>query len=476
MGNRRSWHSKARVITSAVLTASLVMSGMSANVGTSIAYAATDTDLTSGDNSVTGSSNSAADASSTEEEGETSEANASGSGSSSATEEISNSNSATEEISDSSESSNEASSELSNEASSESSDEASTEDSEETTVTPSEDEADDTTSTDYSIDVWDFGAEQLEGVNNILTVDVINGFYDSSITAGSTGVNIADFTAGDLSFEDGGYSTTHRLRTINESLTRYDNKSKTDADGNTYNGFIYSNKSATDAVYLSLEMEEDEQVTFYAGSNGNASIYYFVNMDDESDVQTASYSGVNGVEPLTFYAKQDGTYKLYNSNEKLVVARVIRTQASYVTLSGLVSGFEDTEGVSLVFENQSNGKLTTASVDDEQYSVSLASGYTYDVSLEGADAYVITDGSEVTVGDSDQTLDVAVEAVDLVTYAGEITGIASEDIENFVSAAEFTFVPQDEKSVFVPEISMTASDTSIAYEVTLQNDVTYDVT
>ena len=467
MGNKRSLLGKGRVITSAVLAASMVFSGMSASLPTGTVYAATegsaDASTDSSSEEVATSSSSASTGSSAEEKKVVTEESSALTGSG-------------EDDSSEANSASSASSEASNEeASEEASSAASASSEEEVTVTEDSESSEETVSDEYTVDVWDFGAEQLSGVNNQLTVDIINGFYDSSITAGSTGVPIAGFTAGDLSFADGGYTGTHRLRSTNEALTRYDSKSKTYADGNTYTGFLYSNKSSTDTVYVSIEMKADEQVTFYAGSNGNAALYYFVNEDDATDVQTGEYSGTNGVEPLTFYAKQDGTYDLYCSNEKLVVARVIRTQANYVNVSGTVNGFEDTEGVSLVFENQSNGKVTTVDISDDTYSVSLASGYTYDVSLDGADAYVITDGAEVTVGDEDTTLDITVEGVELVSYAGEVTGIAEEDFESFVSAAEFTFSPQDENSVYVPKITLTAGESAITYEVTLQNNVTYDV-
>ena len=116
------------------------------------------------------------------------------------------------------------------------------------------------------VDVWDFGAENLgDAYNNRLDADTINGFY--SVEAGSTGVNIASFSVddGDFVFNDGGYSTTHRLRTTNTSLTRYDAKSLKDSDGNVYSGYLYSNKGSTDAVYVALECKADDvRVEFYS--------------------------------------------------------------------------------------------------------------------------------------------------------------------------------------------------------------------
>ena len=72
------------------------------------------------------------------------------------------------------------------------------------------------------IDVWDFGGAELDSnvYNNRLTADVINGFYDSSIAAGSGG-NVApsSFSAGNLSWVGG---INDRIRTSNEAITRYD--------------------------------------------------------------------------------------------------------------------------------------------------------------------------------------------------------------------------------------------------------------
>ena len=75
------------------------------------------------------------------------------------------------------------------------------------------------------IDVWDFGAEQLDSskYNNMLTADVINGFYPG-VEAGSTGKNLASFATDEIAFNDGGFPNTHRLRTNNTALTRYDAK------------------------------------------------------------------------------------------------------------------------------------------------------------------------------------------------------------------------------------------------------------
>ena len=91
------------------------------------------------------------------------------------------------------------------------------------------------------IDVWDFGAEQLDAsiYNNHLTVDVINSWYAKSIAVGSSGnVLPGSWTAGVLGWVGG---SNDRLRTTNRSLTRYD-ENLGGASG--YTGRLYVNSAA----------------------------------------------------------------------------------------------------------------------------------------------------------------------------------------------------------------------------------------
>ncbi len=325
-------------------------------------------------------------------------------------------------------------------------------------------------------DVWDFGAENLgDGYNNRLDVDTINGFY--SVAPGSVGVNIASFSVddGDLEFNDGGYPATHRLRSSNTDLTRYDDKSLKDGDGNVYSGYIYSNKGKTSDVYVALDCRADDTVTFYVASNGTDSLLKFENMSDSSDVAEHLHTlGSSTVSKAVFYPAADAKYKIYSSTEKLVVARVYREHAEYATLTGNVSGFGGTDSFDVVFTNSKNGNEVVATVSDGTYSAVLAQGFDYDLSLRGADGYVITTDKTVNIS-GDQTMDMEVSAVELVEYSGCITGIASEDIDKFVEAAVFTFDPQDEESVFEPVISLQAEASDIYYTLSLQKGVTYDV-
>jgi pectin methylesterase-like acyl-CoA thioesterase len=329
---------------------------------------------------------------------------------------------------------------------------------------------------DNKPDVWDFGAENLgDDYNNRLDADTINGFY--SVAAGSTGVNIASFSVddGDFEFNDGGYPTTHRLRSTNTEITRYDDKSLKDSDGNVYSGYIYSNKGSTDSVYVALECKTDDVVTVYAASNGNASDIHFRNMSDESDDAVMTHTlGSGTVSKMVFYPADDAKYKLFSSSEKLVVARVIREHAEYGTLTGTVNGYEGKDPLEVVFTNKLNGNVIKAEVADGAFSATLAEGFEYELSLKGADDYAIASPKTVTIN-GDETIDLDLVGVDLVSVSGKLSGIAEGDVQKFASAAEFTFKPQDETSVYVPQISLKAGDSEISYELKLQSGITYDV-
>ena len=339
-----------------------------------------------------------------------------------------------------------------------------------------EEESEDRNFDDSKTDVWDFGAEDLgEDYNNRLTVDTINGLY--SVSAGSTGVNIASFSIddGDFSFNDGGYSETHRLRTTNTELTRYDSKSLKDSDGNVYSGYIYSNKSGTSDVYIAVECQADDIITAYVASNGTDSDVVFENMSDGTESTTYTHTaGSSTVSRFVYYPANESRYKLYSATEKLVVARILRKHAEYAQLTGTVNGYEGTESLSIVFTNRQNGNEVRAEVSEGSFTAELAEGFDYDMSLEGADSYVIKSDKSVNISE-DTSIEVDVTGVNLVSYNGKITGIDTQDAEEFVNAAEFTFTPDDEESVFVPSITLKAEEGAIAYEVKLQDEVTYKV-
>ena len=316
--------------------------------------------------------------------------------------------------------------------------------------------------------VWDFGAEALEGENivNMLTAEEINSWFEG-VEPGTTGKNIASFQTSDglLRFNDGGYPTTHRLRSKNAALTRWDDKNLTDADGNNYNGYIYSNKSADAGVYVAIKVNAGEKVTLVVGSNGGDSLINFESPTGQ--VATSLYSaGGAKAQLLTFYPTESGEYKIYSTSEKLVLARIIREATNDITVSGKVEAPEALQNYAIEFTNTLSGAVYTAEVNNGTYTVTLKDGYSYDLALLDANGYVIASDRQLSfeAGCGDTVSDMIVESVALVTVTGNITGIDQAALEkislNFQADA-----------IYIPQITISGS----TYTAILEKGVTYQL-
>ncbi|HPR31772.1 MAG TPA: pectinesterase family protein [Prolixibacteraceae bacterium] len=314
------------------------------------------------------------------------------------------------------------------------------------------------------IDVWDFGAEQLdaEQYNNHLNPEVINAWYDPSITVGSSGNVLPSFTSGVLSWIGGG---NDRLRTTNTSLTRYD-ENISGVSG--YTGRIYVNSSASTGRYLSLTLSEDDEVTLMALSqNGSGRMNFQFVGDPEAQTDVAAISG--GITEFRFVAKHAGTYHIFDDKDKPSYYRIYRKDATYQTVSGTVD-VTAAEGLpedyAVVFENEA-GKSWTATMNGNSYSVDLPSGYTYDLSLENANGYIIQSGNSLDVNESTATHNLSVIKVELYTVSGAITGLGSE-IANLVL---FFRADPGAHKIFVPEPVIDAATAS--YSVQLEPGCEY---
>ena len=328
------------------------------------------------------------------------------------------------------------------------------------------------TSDSGKIDVWDFGAEQLDtGIyNNKLNEDIINGWY-SGTTAGTTGVTLLGFTTedGELVFNDNG-KTNNRLRSVNENLTRYDNKSLTDANGTVYSGYVYSNSGGSEAVNLQVKVNAGDIITVVVGSNGGDSMIKFIAPDGTTveDSQTFLASGAKA-QALTFYPAQTGMYTICSAaetKEKLVVARIYREHTAIATVTGAVTAPEALNNYSIVFTNQANGAETVAAVSNGAYSANLNASYTYDVSLKDANGYVITSEASLALAKTDtaKTFDITVESVALNTITGSITGLSEEAL----ASLKLSFTSDE---IYVPEVEMNGA----TYTVQLETGVEYTV-
>ncbi len=300
------------------------------------------------------------------------------------------------------------------------------------------------------IDVWDFGAEQLDEsvYNNRLTVDEINSWYPDDVTAGTEGNTIPSFTSSDgsLSFSDGGKPNTHRIRTMNEAVTRRDAKSLEGEDGTIYNGYIYSNSGKNPDVYVALQLNSGDKVTVIVGSNGGESMITLTDPNGEVEAEQNFDRGAGKAQTMVFYPKQDGLYKFWSSTEKLVIARIYREKAADVAVSGSVNTLEGLSGHSVAFTNTTNGAVTAAKVENGSYTATLKAPFDYELSLLDANGYVIDSETKLSLNAESAavTCDVTVREVERVTLSGKIVGLdeASLGKLKLTLSAEAIYTPE----------------------------------
>ena len=341
----------------------------------------------------------------------------------------------------------------------------------------------------HTYDVWDFGAEALVSddyntYNNKLTVDIINSWYDSSITPGSSGQALPSFIVEDaagnteLAYDNAG-ATNHRLRTKNTKLTRNDEKSYTDSDDSSivYNGWVYSNSNNKPEVTLSIAVKAGDIVTFASTVNKAGTIYEWVNPSGViEDTDTLD----SGVKRLTYYAKEDGLYAYRASAQKLYVGRVYRERPATVTVNGTITApaGADLSGANLVFtqiaEDGTQVQAIKVPVSGNTYTATLQELYSYEVTLEGANGYIIdtsktADGGVFSIPSKagNQTVDVEIISVDLVNVTGSLADLTAAD----VAKLELSFTAD---KVYIPELKVTEGTNN--FTVALERGVTYTLT
>lgn len=329
-----------------------------------------------------------------------------------------------------------------------------------------------------NIDVWDFGAVQLDGAlyNNHLNETVINGWYPDGTVPGTSGVNFpVSFTAGALSWTGG---TNDRLRTTNTALTRFDANI---ASVTTHTGRVYCNATAPitgglpTSRFLSIVLNEDDEVKVIARGDTDGVLKFAYLADPASQTDTGAITSASGtVSELNFVAKAAGTYILYDQTSKVSFYRIYRKAATYTTVTGtidltLAGGIPS--GYSVVFTNAA-GKSWTAQITAGTYSVTIPAGYTYELSLEDASGYVITTGAEFDatgVTTPAVSHNIAISGVSLATVSGSITGLGTA-----ISALGLTYTPDPAaNSVYVPVPVINAATGS--YTVQLEPNVEYTI-
>jgi pectin methylesterase-like acyl-CoA thioesterase len=325
-------------------------------------------------------------------------------------------------------------------------------------------------------DAWDLGAAQLDTAkyNNKLNVATINGWYVNTITVGSASNTLPNFTNGVLSWI--GAPTSDRLRTSNLSLTRYDangspayvaNGLKTD----TLTGAIYVNSAASSSRYIGLTLSADDEITLYAKAGSSAGKLNFVYMANPA-YQTDVVNTTTTPAIVKYVAKKAGTYHIYDTVDKPYYYRILRKDATYITLSGNLN-LTDAPGIpsgySVILTNAAGKTWSdTIPAGGASYSLKVPAGYSYSLSLGNANGYIITNGASITLN-TDATHEIAIKKVITNVLSGTITGLTSTQL----AKVALTFTPNVPK-IFVPVPVINA--TAGTYSVSIEPNCKYKIT
>ncbi len=349
-----------------------------------------------------------------------------------------------------------------------------------------------TDTTHHTYDVWDFGAEALESTGNItynnrLTADIINSWYPGKPAGSVITQDDAITTEGEdldtgtgLKLISNNAKKKWRLRGLktNTTITSEQNEgSLTDEFGAPYQGIMYDN-AGSGKMWMTLDVKAGDMVTAVVSSNGTASTITWESPSG-MDKQTYEYTRASRTKlanTTVFTASEDGAYKLYTPNEKLVVARIYRERPSIVTVSGKIivpSGASWENDSELIFTNRMTGVQTKAEVTNASgevnYTVKLHEQYSYDVSVEGIEGCVVGANNKLTLPNEagDTEFEVSLITVDLVQVTGSLADLTPE------AAAKVKIAFKNEEKVYVPKITIDAEQ--VTYTGKFEKGVEYAV-
>ncbi len=316
------------------------------------------------------------------------------------------------------------------------------------------------------IDVWDFGAVQLDTAkyNNRLNTSVINTWYPPSVIVGSGGnVLPVSWNVGITSWTGG---TNDRLRTTNTALTRFDENI---ASETAYTGRIYVNAEAATGRFLSFQLNEDDKVTLVTKADVTGKLNFTYVADPAAQTDTVSIT--SNLSTLDFVAKKAGAYRIFDNSGKPSYYRISRQDAKYITIAGKVNKTQAAgipAGYKVVFTNTA-GKAWKASPSDTLFSVRLPSGYTYALSLEGANGYVVSDGKTLQVADTSKTHLVTIKKVELYTVQGSIAGLGTS-----IGKLSLKYTPAaNANAIYVPVPVIDSANAK--YTVSIEPNIAYTI-
>jgi len=228
-----------------------------------------------------------------------------------------------------------------------------------------------------------------------------------------------------------------------------------------FNFSLFLIKGSLKDVNVQLLVNAGDIVTFVASSNGTASNLTWRSPSGVEEVQVYNGTGSQAML-MTFYAAEDGMHTLYSANEKLVVARILRERPFQVTVQGNVTApvGADLSKTNLVFTNTITGAETKASITGNTYSVTLSEQYTYSISLEGANGYIVGATSELSLANEagDTAYDVDIIAVELLDIHGSLVDLTTEAAEKL----KLEFISS---GIYVPEVTINAADRTYSANV-----------
>ena len=279
--------------------------------------------------------------------------------------------------------------------------------------------------TDQRPQIWDFGAVSFDRTKyeNMLTTREINGWMPTAIP-GSANAYISEFLASsgvNLAFYGHG-GQSHRLRTTNTKLSRFDEKSLYDKEHDaTFTGVLESGLHADPEVYIEQTFYEGDYIEYAVASTGVPATYQ-LSSDDKQYVQTRSISG-QGAEIIWFTIPREGHYRLACLDDKLMVARIIRYPAVWGEL--FFTG-QMPKQCSLEITNKENGASHTLKYGEP--SLRLPLGYVYRIILLGDPTKMLVNADSINFQQNGQNYAVKVKNIELNEFKGKIVGLPDDEL------------------------------------------------
>lgn len=279
---------------------------------------------------------------------------------------------------------------------------------------------------DHRPQIWDFGAVSFDRskYENMLTTREINGWMPAAIP-GSANTYISEFLASrgvNLAFYGHG-AQSHRLRTTNTNLSRFDEKSLYDRlHDATFTGVLESDLHADPDVFIEQMFYEGDYIEYAVASTGVPATYQ-LSSDDKQYVQTRTISG-QGAEVIWFTIPRRGHYRLACLDDKLMVARIIRYPAEWGEL--YITGNLPKQ-CSIDITNRENG--ASHIIKNGEPSIKLPLGYVYNLTLLGDPTKMITTADTVNFQENGQNYVLKVKNIELNEFKGKIVGLPESELK-----------------------------------------------